>query len=194
MEISQRSARIVSESICLSACREPVSRASNAIPGLSLALVVLLAAGLTGCGQNDVPVQANGDGAVPEAPASEAAAEPAAEAPVDGSAGLPGSGLASGRPYLVIRFADSSVDYQEELAAAVRRAVERKPNVAFDLVAVTPRASTAADLTENTEKAQQQATEVLQSLQSLGIGADRVSVGAWTGQPTKVNEIRLYIR
>jgi hypothetical protein len=124
----------------------------------------------------------------------QAAAEPAAVVPNDGAAGPPGSGLATGRPYVVIRFPESSVDYEEELATAVRRALERRPHVAFDLVAVTPRASTAEDLADDTERARQQAAEVLDFLSSLGIGADRVSVGAWTGQPTKVNEIRLYIR
>jgi hypothetical protein len=123
----------------------------------------------------------------------QAAAEPSA-APDEAAAGPPGSGLATGRPYVVIRFPDSSVDYEEELATAVRRALERRPHVAFDLVAVTPRASTAEDLADDTERARQQAAEVLDFLASLGIGADRVSVGAWTGQPTKVNEIRLYIR
>ncbi|MGH6934479.1 MAG: hypothetical protein ACREEE_18845 [Dongiaceae bacterium] len=124
----------------------------------------------------------------------ETAPESVVETPATSSFGPPGSGLATGHPYVVIRFPDSSVDYQEELAIAVQRAVERRPNVAFDLVAVTPRASTVEDLAENTKKARQQAAEVLETLQSLGIGADRVSVGAWTGQPTNVNEIRLYIR
>jgi type IV pilus biogenesis protein CpaD/CtpE len=189
---------------------------------LSLAAILLLA--LAGCAEDDVAVQGDTPAELQETddpalasagdqveqvddeimaedtPDSAAASSPdtsvdvSAETPLEGQAGPPGSGLATGRPYVVIRFPDSSTDYQDELANAVRRAVERKPNVAFDLVAVTPRSGSAGDLEENTRKAKQQAAEVLQSLLSLGIGADRIAVAAWTGQPTKVNEIRLYIR
>jgi hypothetical protein len=106
----------------------------------------------------------------------------------------PGSGLATGRPYVVIRFAESSVDYEKALSEAVKRAVARKPNLAFDLVAVTPRAGTAEDLVDLTEKAHAEAAAVMKSLSALGIGPERVSMMTWTGQPTDVNEIRLYIR
>ena len=39
-----------------------------------------------------------------------------------------------------------------------------------------------------------EAAEVMKSLSDLGIGPERVSIMTWTGQPTDVNEIRLYIR
>jgi hypothetical protein len=127
------------------------------------------------------------------------AALPATQATVAGGselapAGPPGSGLATGRPYVVIRFTESSVDYERPLAEAVKRAVERKANVAFDLVAVTPRASTAEDLADETARARAQAAAVMKSLNGMGISADRVNMAAWTGQATDVNEIRLYIR
>jgi hypothetical protein len=120
---------------------------------------------------------------------------PAPAAPGNASlAGPPGSGLASGRPYVVIRFTESTVDYESALAEAVRRAVARRPNVAFDLVAVTPRASTADDMAEQADKARAQAAAIMKSLSALGIGPERVMMATWTGQPTEVNEIRLYIR
>jgi hypothetical protein len=108
--------------------------------------------------------------------------------------GPPGSGLATGHPYVVIRFAEDAGDYQPALAEAVRRAVARRPNLAFDLVAVTPRASTVEQLADDKAAAQAQAAAVMKSLADLGIGPERVSMQAWTGQPTDVNEIRLYIR
>jgi hypothetical protein len=135
------------------------------------------------------------------APATDAA--PATAAPEQqqpqaaagaGDVSPPGSGLATGRPYVVIRFADSSVDYEKALSEAVKRAVARKPNLAFDLVAVTPQAGTADELADLTEKAHAEAASVMKSLSALGIGPERVSMMTWTGQPTDVNEIRLYIR
>ncbi len=106
----------------------------------------------------------------------------------------PGSGLATGRPYVVIRFTESNIDYEKALSEAVKRAVARKPNLAFDLVAVTPRAGTAEELADLTDQAHAEAAAVVKSLSALGIGPERVSVMTWTGQPTDVNEIRLYIR
>jgi hypothetical protein len=88
----------------------------------------------------------------------------------------------------------SSIDYEKTLAEAVKRAVARKPDLAFDLVAVTPRAGTADELAELTNQAHAEAEAVMKSLSALGIGPERVSMMTWTGQPTDVNEIRLYIR
>ena len=136
--------------------------------------------------------------AAPEpTPSQTAAATQPAPSQTAGGAGdahPPGSGLATGRPYVVIRFTESSIDYEKTLAEAVKRAVARKPDLAFDLVAVTPRAGTADELAELTNQAHAEAEAVMKSLSALGIGPDRVSVMTWTGQPTDVNEIRLYIR
>jgi hypothetical protein len=154
------------------------------------------------------PVEA---AAAPDSEPAEAVAEPAAEplppAPVEEQPALaavapsggwfapePSFGLASDRPYVVIRFTDDAGDYQPALAEAVRRAVARRPDVAFDLVAVTPRASNADDLADDKGEAAAQAAGVMKALADLGIGPDRVTMRAWTGQPTDVNEIRLYIR
>jgi hypothetical protein len=142
------------------------------------------------------PTAAPTDAPPAEAPQTEAA--PQAEPPqtVDNAGGVPppGSGLATGRPYVVIRFAESNTDYEKALSEAVKRALARKPNLAFDLVAVTPRAGTADELAELTDQARAEASAVMKSLSALGIGPERVSMMTWTGQPTDVNEIRLYIR
>jgi hypothetical protein len=142
-------------------------------------------------------------GSAPTPPATDAPQTAAAQQPEQSAAASgahagdvppPGAGLATGRPYVVIRFTESSVDYEKALAEAVKRAVARKPNLAFDLVAVTPRAGTADELAGLTEKAHAEAAAVMKSLSALGIGPERVSIMTWTGQPTDVNEIRLYIR
>jgi hypothetical protein len=127
-------------------------------------------------------------------PAAAPQPEPSQTAASGSDVSLPGSGLATGRPYVVIRFPESNVDYEKPLSEAVKRAVARKPDVAFDLVAVTPRAGTAEELADLTEQAHAEAAAVMKSLSALGIGPERVSMMTWTGQPTDVNEIRLYIR
>jgi DNA polymerase-3 subunit gamma/tau len=139
--------------------------------------------------------QATTDPATTDTPPMAAAQpEPSQSATSAGDVPPPGSGLATGRPYVVIRFTESSVDYEKALSEAVKRAVARRPNLAFDLVAVTPRAGTAEELADLTEQAHAEAAAVMKSLNELGIGPERVSMMTWTGQPTDVNEIRLYIR
>ena len=158
-------------------------------------------------GNSAPPVEPQGTtgtaGSAPTTPATDTPQTAAAPQPEQSAAASgadasdvppPGSGLATGRPYVVIRFTESSVDYEKALAEAVKRAVARKPNLAFDLVAVTPRAGTADELADLTEKAHAEAAAVMKSLSALGIGPERVSIMTWTGQPTDVNEIRLYIR
>ena len=157
---------------------------------------------LAGCESTSKPAAANGTpSATATAPAasgststSVAAAPSAPAAPDPSQAGPPGSGLAGGKPYVVIRFTESSVDYEKPLADAVHRALARKPNLAFDLVAVTPQAKDADDLVESTRRVRDQADAVKKSLNSLGISADRINMETWTGQSTDVDEIRLYIR
>ena len=169
----------------------------------------------TASGNAAPPAETAGDStppappAEPQATSDPAPADPASDAPQTAAApqleqsqtaggadavAPPGSGLATGRPYVVIRFTESSVDYEKALSEAVKRAVARKPDLAFDLVAVTPRAGTAEELADLTEKAHAEAAAVMKSLNDLGIGPERVSMMTWTGQPTDVNEIRLYIR
>jgi hypothetical protein len=166
---------------------------------MGLSAITLIAAGLLlgACTHPASQASAgNGAGLDGIAPAAGNAEEAASTAPAPDTSqpGPPGSGIAGGEPYVVIRFPDSSVDYQSSLAEAVRRAKERKPNLAFDLVAVTPRAGTAEELADLTEQAHAEAAAVMKSLSNLGIGPERVSIMTWTGQPTDVNEIRLYIR
>src|SRR5262249_39068567 len=67
------------------------------------------------------------------------------------------------------------------------------PDVAFDLVAVTPRAKSESDMLESTKRAEEEAAAVMKSLASMGISANRVNMAAWTGPPTDLDEIRLYI-
>jgi len=50
------------------------------------------------------------------------------------------------RPLVVIRFDRPDVPYQQALYTAVSRALERRPEAAFDIVAVSPNSGSAADV------------------------------------------------
>jgi hypothetical protein len=105
-----------------------------------------------------------------------------------------GAGLASGRPFVIIRFPDPGVEYEQQLYEAVSAALARSPDVAFDLVAVAPAAATSEEAARNAEAARGSAEKVMQSLQNMGLPADRVSLSQVTDPNIQVNEVHLYVR
>ena len=106
----------------------------------------------------------------------------------------PGAGIATGRPLVVIRFDRPNPDYQQALYQAVSQVLARRPNAAFDLVAVTPQAGGSAQVALNSNTAQRDADQVMRSLLSMGLTPDRVSMSAATSPTAQVNEVHLYIR
>jgi hypothetical protein len=106
----------------------------------------------------------------------------------------PGSGIASGRPLVVIRFDRPNPDYQQALYQAVSQVLARRPNTAFDLVAVAPQTGGSAQVALNSNVAQRDADQVMRSLLSMGLTPDRVSMSAATSPTAQVNEVHLYIR
>lgn len=106
----------------------------------------------------------------------------------------PGAGLATGRPLVVIRFDRPNPDYEQALFAAVSAALDRRPNAAFDLVAVSPNTGTPAQVSLNSDKARRNADKVLRSLTSMGLSPERVSLSSMTSQTVQSNEVHLYVR
>jgi hypothetical protein len=95
--------------------------------------------------------------------------------------------LSARQPFVVIPFKDPAVDYQQPLYDAVSTALERWPEVAFDLVAVAPAA-------ESAEAARADMEKVRASLQGMGLPPERVSVSEITDPSVQSNEVRLYVR
>jgi hypothetical protein len=97
-----------------------------------------------------------------------------------------------GRPLVVIRFDRQNVDYQQTLYSVVNRALEREPNAAFDLVAVTP--SKSAGQPSAATQARRNAEGVLRSLTSMGLPASRLNLSATSSPDAQSNEVRVYVR
>jgi hypothetical protein len=109
-------------------------------------------------------------------------------------AGPAGAGLASGRPFVVIPFEDPAIQYEQQLYEAVSAALARSPNVAFDLVAVTPAGGTPEEDALNSEAAQANANRVMRTLLDMGLPADRISMTQMTDPNVQRNEVHLYVR
>ncbi|MFQ5774051.1 MAG: hypothetical protein ACE5GS_06010 [Kiloniellaceae bacterium] len=111
-------------------------------------------------------------------------------APPGGAASMVGQR----QPLVVIRFSEPNVDYEPALFTAVSRALERKPNAGFDLVAVAPSVGTPAQVSLATSKSRRNAENVLRSLTGMGLPADRITLSATSSPDARVNEVHVYVR
>lgn len=98
------------------------------------------------------------------------------------------------RPLVVIRFDRADVPYQQALYNAVSRVLERRPDAAFDLVAVAPTTGGAARQALNSTKARRHAEAVLRSLMEMGLSPNRVALSGKTMREAQSTEVHLYMR
>jgi len=98
------------------------------------------------------------------------------------------------RPLVRIRFDRDKVPYQQALYNAVGKVLERRPNAAFDLVAVAPASGGPARVALNSTKSRRHAEEVLRSLVEMGLPPARVAVSGKTASSASTNEVHLYLR
>jgi hypothetical protein len=98
------------------------------------------------------------------------------------------------RPLVTIRFYRPNVPYEEALYIAVSRALARRPDVVFDLVAVAPQLEDPAQITLHSDASKRDAENVLHSLTSMGVAAERVSLSATTSANVTSDEVQLYVR
>lgn len=109
-------------------------------------------------------------------------------------ASAPGTGLMSGRPLVVIRFDRSDVKFEQALYQATSAALQRRPNAAFDVVAVGSAIGTPAQVALNSDIARTNADKVTRSLLDMGLPADRISLSQVTDPNIQSNEVHLYVR
>jgi hypothetical protein len=98
------------------------------------------------------------------------------------------------RPLVVIRFDRPNVPYQRALYTAVSRALDRKPNATFQLVAVSPQTGTPARTALNKTAAKRNAEGVLRALADMGLPGHKISLSATTSNDAENNEVRIFVR
>jgi hypothetical protein len=102
--------------------------------------------------------------------------------------------LENREPLVVIRFDRTDVPYQQALYTAVSKALERRPQAQFDLVAVAASQGNAGQAAINQSQSRRNAERVLRTLTDMGLPADRVSLSATTSTQVVTNEVHLYVR
>ena len=98
------------------------------------------------------------------------------------------------RPLVVIRFDRPNVPYQRALYTAVSRALDRKPDATFQLVAVSPQSGTPARTALNKTAAKRNAEGVLRALADMGLPGHKISLSSKTSAEAENNEVRIFVR
>ena len=114
--------------------------------------------------------------------------------PAPAPAGGAASQVGQRQPLAVIRFDDPDVQYEQALFTVVGSALERRPNAAFDIVAVSPSAGDAAQVALDTTRSRRNAEGVLRTLTSMGLPADRMTLSATSSAQVQVSEVHVYVR
>ncbi|MDX2221533.1 MAG: hypothetical protein SFV21_02225 [Rhodospirillaceae bacterium] len=91
------------------------------------------------------------------------------------------------RPLVVIRFDKPDVAYEPALYQALSRALERRPDAVFDLVAVTPNGG-------NSAAARRNADAVMRSMAGMGLPAERVAMASMSSPTAGSPEVHVYVR
>ena len=92
-------------------------------------------------------------------------------APARPTASVTPASLGQRRALVIIRFDQPDVAYEPALYQALSRALERRPDAVFDLVAVSPQGGSPAEARQNAEA-------VFQSMTNMGLPAERVAMAA----------------
>jgi hypothetical protein len=98
------------------------------------------------------------------------------------------------RPLVVIRFDKSNPTYEQALYTAVNRAIERKPDARFDVIAVAPSKGSQAQVALATTNSKKNAETVMRSLTNMGLPADRVKLSSRTSGSVQNNEVQVFVR
>ncbi|MBI4183470.1 MAG: hypothetical protein HY521_05685 [Proteobacteria bacterium] len=110
----------------------------------------------------------------------------------------PGASVAAGsggrRPLVVIRFDRPNVAYEQALYTAVSRALERRPQAMFDLVAVSPSRGGASQPALSATSSRRHAETVLRSLTEMGLPPERVRLSAMSSATAQTSEVHIYVR
>jgi hypothetical protein len=99
------------------------------------------------------------------------------------------------RPLVRVRYEQAAeVNYAEEVREAVWAALERLPDAAFDVVAVSPAGTATAAGPQGEDSIWLHAEDVAASLVAMGIEPERLTLSSAVSETTGADEVHLYIR
>jgi hypothetical protein len=100
----------------------------------------------------------------------------------------------SDMPLVVIRFNQPRVYFEQPLFTAVSRAVERKPDVQFNLVSFVPTTGDSRRDQVLQSKANQHASQVAQAIINMGVPQSSVSISSELAQGIAHDEVHIFVQ
>ena len=100
------------------------------------------------------------------------------------------AGEMSSKPLFVAKFNKENVRYKEALKRAVNSARNKKPNVMFEVVAVSP--ANGKQLSSGSAK--NNATKIFQDMVNMGVSADNIALAARTSAEANSSEVHIYVK
>ena len=113
----------------------------------------------------------------------------AATLPIVVDAAIPTFNPQGRRPLIRIPFDSKKVAYEQALYQAVKAALEKRPDVSFELVAVIP-----ANEALGSYEAMRNAEAVMRSLTEMGMPAGRVGLSKMQSKEAKTTEVQIYVK
>ena len=97
-------------------------------------------------------------------------------------------------PLVTIRFDKPHVNYEGALYAAIKGAMDRRPDANFDIVAVSPVGGTPGQDALNSSSARRNAEQVARSLTNFGLPSNRVRLSSSSSGTARVGEVQIFVR
>jgi len=117
--------------------------------------------------------------------------------PIPQQASLPTGDAATapstGRLLALVRYNQADVDYHQQLSTAVSMALQRKSDLQFSVIAVTPSRGDPSEIATQQESVTRHAEDIKQSLVQMGLSPSRITVAS-TQMDVQVPEVHVYIR
>ena len=98
--------------------------------------------------------------------------------------------VASGKPLFTVKFNRDNVNYEDGLEQVVSSAMDRKPNVFFDVVAISPMNGSTA----SKNMAQKKATAIFQDMINMGVSAEKISISSRSSAEASSAEVQIFVR
>lgn len=98
------------------------------------------------------------------------------------------------KPLVVIRFDRPNVEFEQAVYLATSEALQRYPNVAFQVVAVAPTGSNPAQASLASSDAESDAQNVSRSMVQMGIPGNRIKLASTRSPEARSPEVHIFLR
>ncbi len=103
----------------------------------------------------------------------------------------PVAAFAQNAPFMIIRFNQQRMYYEQPLYNAVSKAVSLKPEVMFDVVAIVPQTGNGSQDAAWQERSNANVARVVASLNAMGVPRSRLNISAQKQNGPRFDEVHI---